>query len=111
MAQQTKFEHAHNHEEHHIIPFSVLSKVAVALLLLTALTVATARMQLGMLAAPVAFIIAFVKAMLVMAFFMGLKYDAKSNRAIFASGFAFLALLFFFCALDIWTRIGQNSTL
>ncbi len=111
MAQQNKFDHNHNHEEHHIIPFAVLSKVCGVLLVLTVLTVATAQMKLGVLAAPVAFLIAGVKAFLVMGFFMGLKYDAKSNRAIFATGFAFLALLFFFCALDIWTRLAQTSTL
>jgi cytochrome c oxidase subunit IV len=96
---------------HHIVPFPVLAKVAAALLLLTALTVATARMHLGVLAAPVAFAIALVKAFLVMGFFMGLKYDVKSNRMIFASGFFFLLLLFFICALDIWTRVSQTNTL
>ncbi len=103
-----------NHEEqmeHFIIPFSILRNVAIGLLALTALTVVTARMNLGAFAGIVAFSIAFVKAMLVMAFFMGLKYDARSNRWIFASGFAFLALLFLICALDIWTRVMQLNTL
>jgi cytochrome c oxidase subunit 4 len=107
MAQQNN----HEHSEHHVIPFSVLSRVCGALLILTALTVFTSRLHLGVMAAPVAFLIAFVKAMLVMAFFMGLKYDAKSNRMIFATGFFFLLLLFFFCALDIWTRVQQTTTL
>lgn len=100
-----------NHNEHHVIPFSILAKVCVALLVLTVLTVATSRMHLGVLAAPVAFVIAFTKAMLVMAYFMGLKYDEKSNRIIFSLGFIFLALLFVFCALDIWTRVIETSTL
>ena len=106
--------HNNDHSEeggHVIVPFSVLSRVCIALLILTVLTVAASRMHLGMLEAPVAFLIAFVKAMLVMGFFMGLKYDVKSNKLIFATGFFFLALLFFFCALDIWTRIAQTSTL
>lgn len=100
-----------NHNEHHVIPFSILAKVCVALLVLTVLTVATAQMKLGALAAPVAIVIAVAKALLVMAYFMGLKYDEKSNRIIFSLGFVFLGLLFIFCALDIWTRIAQNSTL
>jgi len=103
----------HQHQEggHHIVPAAILGKVAVALLALTALTVITARMHLGVLATPIAFAIALVKAFLVMAFFMGLKYDSKSNRMLFLSGFAFLALLFFFCALDIYSRVPQVSTL
>ncbi len=109
MAQNHKNDH--NHQDHHVIPFPVLAKVAVALLALTALTVITSRMHLGVMAAPVAFAIALVKAFLVMGFFMGLKYDVKSNRLIFASGFFFLLLLFFICALDVWTRIHQMSTL
>ncbi|MFN7728171.1 MAG: cytochrome C oxidase subunit IV family protein [Bdellovibrio sp.] len=94
------------HEEHHIIPFSILRNVCIALLVLTVLTIFTAKfIHLGVLAAPVAFLIAFVKAMLVMAYFMGLKYDSNGNRIIFATGFFFLAVLGFFCVLDIWTRL------
>lgn len=107
--------HGHSqHDEHgghHIVPFNVLGRVAAALLVLTVLTVATSRMHLGVMAAPVAFAIALVKAFLVMGFFMGLKYDVKSNRLIFAAGFLFLLLLFFICALDIYTRMAQGSTL
>ena len=101
-----------NHSGHHIIPFELLVKVAGGLLALTILTVVTAKfIHLGAIGPLVAFAIAGAKAYLVMAFFMGLKYDDKMNTLIFGSGFVFLALLFFFCALDIWTRIGQGSTL
>ena len=101
-----------SHSEHHVVPFDVLAKVAVGLLILTALTVVTAKfVHLGPIASLVAFSIAAAKAFMVMAYFMGLKYDVKSNRIIFGLGFFFLALLFFFCALDIWTRIGQHNTL
>lgn len=96
---------------HHIVSTAILGRVCAGLLVLTALTVLTSRMHLGVLAAPVAFVIAAIKAFLVMAFFMGLKYDAKSNRLIFATAFFFLALLFFFCALDISTRVNELSTL
>lgn len=96
---------------HHIIPTVILGRVCAALLVLTALTVLSSRMHLGVFATPVAFLIAAVKAFLVMAFFMGLKYDAKSNRLIFATAFFFLALLFFICLLDISTRVHEISTL
>jgi cytochrome c oxidase subunit IV len=101
----------HEHEKHHVTPSSVLMKTMWALFGLTVLTVVAARLHLGMFAAPVAFLIAAVKAFLVMSYFMGLKYDVKSNRIIFAAGFVFLGIMFFFCALDIWTRISAQSTL
>ena len=104
-------ENNHDQGGHHIVPFTVLRNVCIALLAFTALTVVAARLHLGALAAPVAFTIALCKALLVMAFFMGLKYDVRSNRLIFATGFFFLFVLWFFCYLDIFTRIFQASTL
>lgn len=96
---------------HFIIPAKTLTNVLLILLVLTGLTVFTARLHLGVLAAPIAFLIAIAKALLVMSYFMGLKYDDKANRIIFSLGFFFLLVLFFFSSLDIYTRILQNNTL
>ncbi|MES3038048.1 MAG: cytochrome C oxidase subunit IV family protein [Bdellovibrionota bacterium] len=109
--------HSHSHnshsntQEHHVTPFSLYIKVAGALYVLTVMTVAGHLMHLGAFAAPVAFIIAAVKAYLVMWFFMHLNHDRPMNRLIFATGFFFLGLLFIICATDIWTRVAQTSTL
>lgn len=102
---------AENHEEHHIVPANLLTKVLFSLIGLTILTVVTAQMHLGAVAGLVAFSIAGVKAYLVMAYFMGLKYDSPSNRIIFSTAFFFLIVLFFFCILDILTRTLEISTL
>jgi cytochrome c oxidase subunit 4 len=96
---------------HFVVPFKTLRNVAIALLALTFLTVFTAQLHLGWAAAPIAFVIAFIKAMLVMSFFMGLKFDAPLNRLIFGVGFVGLITLYFFCWLDIAFRITQTSTL
>jgi cytochrome c oxidase subunit 4 len=97
---------------HHVIPAALLTKVLLILLGLTVLTVVTAKfMHLGLLATPVAVVIAVAKALLVMAIFMGLKYETKLNRAMFATGFIFLGVLIFFCVLDIYSRYNQTSTL
>lgn len=96
---------------HHIIPLKTYFKVAGALFVLTILTVVFHEMHLGALAGPVAFLIAAVKASLVLLYFMHLKYDNMTNRVIFGSGFFFLILLFAFSALDIWTRLTESSTL
>ena len=112
MANQQHQQQQDSHQDHHIISYKTHQNICLALLALTVLTVVTAKgVHLGILAAPVAFAIAIAKALLVMGYFMGLKYDVKENKLIFASGYFFLALLFFFCALDIWTRVGQLSTL
>lgn len=98
--------------EHHIIPFKMYMKVFAALIFLTFLTVVTAKgMDLSPFNGAVAFIIAATKAALVMAIFMHLKYDAKSNSLIIFSSFVFVLLLFVFCVIDIYTRIPVSSTL
>lgn len=104
---------ANNHEEHHITPLNVYLKVAGGLFALTFLTIAAhaLREHFQPFSAVIAFAIAAVKAYLVMAWFMHLKYDTLSNRIIFATGFFFLALLFAISALDIFTRVYQGNIL
>lgn len=99
--------------EHHITPFSKYVQVAAALFALTILTVSAhaLRHYIEPFAAFVAFAIAGVKAYLVMAWFMHLKYDTKINRIIFSMGFIFLLLLFAVTALDIYTRVYQGNIL
>lgn len=99
-------EHGRNHADHHITPFNVYMKVAIGLFVLTFLTVGfhALRNYLGSMAPLVAFTIAAVKAYLVMAYFMHLKYESLMNRLIFATGFFFLALLYIISILDILTR-------
>ncbi len=114
MAQKKSSDHSAEHESlHHITPFSVYMKVAIALFVLTFLTIGfhSIREYLGPAAALVAFAIAAVKAYLVMAYFMHLKYDIPLNRLIFATGFFFLLLLFAITALDIWSRVPVESIL
>ena len=104
---------SHDHSNHHVTPFHIYVKVAAALFALTFLTIAahSIREHLQPFAAVIAFSIATVKAYLVVAFFMHMKYETNINRAIFVSGFIFLALLFAICTLDIYTRVFQSSVL
>ena len=97
--------------QHHVIPFKTYIKVAAALIGLTILTVVCHELHLGVIAGPVAFLIAAVKASLVLLYLMHLKYDNMQNRVIFGSGLIFLLILIGFSALDIWTRVQQLSTL
>jgi cytochrome c oxidase subunit 4 len=94
-----------------VVPAKVFALVLGFLLVMTFLTVIFHNMHLGALAAPVAFIIATTKAVVVMAYFMHMKYDTLINKIIFGTAFFFVALLCIFCVLDIFTRIPVQSTL
>lgn len=96
---------------HHIIPLDIYIKVISILFFLTGITVLAAQFDFGQLNTVIAFAIATVKAVLVLAFFMHLKYDDMMNRIIIFSGFFFLVVMFLFCFLDEATRIVQHSTL
>ncbi len=95
----------------HAGAFKEYTKVLLILFTLTALTVFTSRLALGAWAGPVAFVIAGAKAFFVMSVFMHLREDKPENKIIFATGFFFLMVLIFFCALDINTRVIETSTL
>ena len=117
MANNHSHHNEHNsqgtHAEPHVTPFRTYMNIAGALFILTFLTIIAHVFKAHYLPlAPfIAFGIAAVKAFLVMAWFMHLKYDEPSNRLIFAMGFFFLAVLFFFCFVDIYTRVYQGSVL
>ena len=96
---------------HHIIPLKTYWAVFGALIVLTVITVLAARFDFGALNTVVAFGIASVKAGLVLAIFMHLKYDNKLNRVIIGSGVFFLVLLWVFLVLDLATRVQHQSTL
>jgi cytochrome c oxidase subunit 4 len=102
----------HGHDtSHHIIPIDTYLKVFGTLIVLTVITVLAARVDFGALNAVVAFAIATVKAVLVAAIFMHLKYDDKMNRVIIVSSVFFLIVLWFFAILDEATRVVTRSTL
>ena len=100
----------------HVLPLAMYFGVGAALLVLTVTTVWTAKfmpevifeytkMQITpTIAIIIAMIIAFVKASLVCAFFMHLKFDGPLNRAVFISGLFFLSLFFLFTLADTLTR-------
>lgn len=88
------------HHGHHIIPKSLLTKVFVALVGLTILTVATAQLDLGGLNVPLALAIAGTKAALVVMFFMALKYDKRVNSLVFVVGGIFVVVFLAFTLFD-----------
>ncbi|TGK62108.1 cytochrome C oxidase subunit IV [Leptospira wolffii] len=94
----------HGHGEHHLISVKTYSFVFGALIVGTIVTVLVAQVDFGAMNTVIAMLVATIKASLVLAYFMHLKYDNVMNRAIFGSGFLFLLLLFGFSVADIFTR-------
>src|SRR5690606_4958537 len=79
------------------------------LFVLTFLTVFVTRFDFGAFNVVVALLIASIKAGLVMAYFMHLKYDSMVNRSVFASSFLFLFLLAIFSFLDLFSRTDPRG--
>lgn len=110
------FDQGHSHGHGHVIvgPFTLRS-VLVALLFLTALTVAVAQAEVWAehyfhIVLPWwvnvvgAMSIAVVKALLVMAFFMQLKYDNPINTVLMLFCISALAIFLGFSGMDLFNR-------
>lgn len=103
--------HEHHDSEHHLIPLSTYFKVLGALLVLTFLTVLVSRFDFGPFNTIINIGIASIKASLVLAFFMHLKYDNKLYLVLILTAVFFLIVMYFFSVLDLFTRIPQGSIL
>ena len=99
-------EEAH---EAHVVPVAVYVTVFLALLVLTALTVAAARVDLGPFNTPVALAIAVAKALLVILFFMHVKYGPRLNALVIAAAVFWLFHLVGGFALDYYARDRVNA--
>ena len=89
---------------HHVSTPELFRNVLLVLLVLTAITVGVSRIDFGGANMLIAMAIASVKASLVIAFFMHLKWDTGINKIVFLSAFLFLSLLFIFTLGDQATR-------
>ena len=75
-----------------------------ALMVLTAVTVGVAFINLGPLNFPVAISIAILKATLVVLFFMHVKYSSRLTKLIVGTSFFFLFILFALTMTDYLSR-------
>jgi cytochrome c oxidase subunit 4 len=88
----------------HISPTSTYFTVFGTLMVLTAVTVAAAFTDLGVLNFPVALAIAVTKATVVILFFMHVKYSSKLTKFVVVSCLFFLATLFGLTFTDYLSR-------
>lgn len=92
--------HSREQHGHHIIPSKTLVAVFGTLVLLTIITVASAQLDLGALNVPIALLLATTKTVLVVSFFMALKYDNRVNTMVFFVGVIFVAVFVVFTLFD-----------
>lgn len=97
-------------ESHHIIPVHVYIKVFVALMVLLIVTVLAAmedfsiRLHWGPANVVIAMAIAVAKALLVVLFFMHVKFSSRLTQFFAAFAFLFLGVMFFFTFSDYFSR-------
>lgn len=100
----SEIEPAHEHDKGHVVEYTTYIGVWLALIMLTALTVAVAGLNLAKLTIVVAIVVATIKTSLVLWQFMHLKFDNMVMRIFFAfvvvTFLVFLGLFF----VDIATR-------
>ena len=88
----------------HIVSVKLYLGIFVALLCLTALTTGVAYIDLGAFNTVAALAIAVVKMLLVVLFFMHVKYSGRLIQVFILAGVLFLAILVTFTLADELTR-------
>lgn len=93
------------HAEHttHVVPWRTLFAVFSALVVLTVLTVAATRVDLGQLNLALALAIATVKATLVLLYFMHLRWERRFNAVVLGATLLFAGLFILLTLLDTQT--------
>jgi cytochrome c oxidase subunit IV len=89
---------------HHVVPKMTYYVVAAVLAVLLVVTVAASQVDLGAWNVPLALAIAGSKAVLIVLFFMHVRYGSPMVKLFAAGGFVWLAILMIFTAADFLKR-------
>ena len=92
----------------HVSPLKIYIGIFITLMVLTAVTVAVAYVDLGPWNKVVALGIASFKATLVVLYFMHVKYSSRLTKLIVVAGFFFLAILLTLTMADYGSRQWVN---
>ena len=93
-----------NLNEHHVAPISLYLVIFGALIVGTILTVVVAKFDLGPFNNIVMLTVACAKALLVVLYFMHVRWSSRLTWVIAASGFFWLIILFTLTMQDYMTR-------
>jgi cytochrome c oxidase subunit 4 len=94
----------HAHDRHHVVPKKLYYAIFAMLMVLTALTVGVAYIDLGAMNAVVALAIACFKALIVVLFFMHVKYSTRLIKLTVIAGLYWMGILFVLTFNDYLTR-------
>ena len=97
--------------EHHVAPKSLYYAVFTALIIGTILTVVVAKFDLGVFNNIVMLTIACTKALLVVLFFMHLRWSSRLTWVVAGSGFVWLMIMFGLTMADYMSRGWIAGTL
>lgn len=95
-------EHAHG--QHHVVPVKIYYAIFAILMVLTAVTVGVAYIDLGAMNAVVALAIAGFKATIVVLYFMHVKYSTRLIKLTVVAGLYWMGILFVLTFGDYLTR-------
>ena len=99
------FESIEEHEHHHhVVPPRIYITILLALLVGTAVTVGASYVDMGPLNPVIALAIAATKMILVVLFFMHVKYSTKLTKLTVAAGLFTFLILVGMTLSDYWTR-------
>jgi cytochrome c oxidase subunit 4 len=90
---------------HHVVPKSTYYIVSLLLAVLLVLTVAASRADFGAWNVPIALAIAFAKAVLIVLFFMHVRYGSPLVRLFAVGGFFWLLIMLAFILADVQARL------
>jgi cytochrome c oxidase subunit 4 len=88
----------------HVASVRTFIQVFLALFVLTILTAAVARFDLGVMNTPIALGIAMFKASLVVWFFMGVRWNTPLTKVVVVAGLFWLLIMFGLTMSDYLTR-------
>jgi cytochrome c oxidase subunit IV len=101
-------DHGHGHPHVHVTPLSTYLTVFALLMVMTALTVAVAYVDVGALNTLIALSIASFKATIVVLYFMHVKHASRLTKLMVATGLFFLAILLGETMIDYASRMWVN---
>ena len=100
-----------HHVAHHVAPKSLYYLIFGILMIGTAITVVVAYFDLGAFNNVVMLTIACTKALLVILYFMHVRWGTRLTWVVAASGFVWLLIMFGFTLSDYLTRGWVEGTL
>ena len=105
----------HAHGQHHLVPTRVYYSIFAVLMLLTGVTVTVAYVDLGPWNTVAALAIPCFKAMIVVLYFMHVKYSTRLIKLTVIAGLYWMGIIFALTLGDYLTRawgtFGQQITL